>query len=89
MKKEQTQNVDYYAIVLWILLGVLFFLWISGFFSEDIEEYEFCIEDCSSENEWCISHGYEIATNGFEYIRFSDAKRCSFNLESCISYCKP
>jgi hypothetical protein len=87
----EKKKVKFKELSIWfkilIILGVLVLF---GFFraSSSYEEAKDCIDQCISEEGWCISDSYFVYDkSGGEYISLNDADMCNLDLESCANYC--
>jgi hypothetical protein len=76
------------------IIGLIIFCYILGYFLFDFlfdtskEDYNYCIEDCVSDQESCITWIDSVSDrDGEEYLPQLEVESCSSDLDSCTSDC--
>ena len=83
--KENSKNNNLW-VWLFIIAAIISFSYWNPFSNNN--DYEYCVDSCVSENDFCLSMNIEVASNFVEYILSEDMEDCQWDLEDCVEDCK-
>ena len=72
----------------WKITGIVLLVLLVWFLMGNNKDYEYCVDNCVLDNEWCVTDYTEYGKSGLWYLSEIEVEECFWDLEDCIEDCK-